>query len=225
MKELYQPRDPSCGPIAIDHDTLDPFIKHLAEYGIRHMTTSDLLSEVEYVRYEFADIKQQGDIYPNKRQGAHEYTAYIIHRLKTLKAELDRRALLLRQGDFPQTPIDFIRRVRDHIDITDIFTRYLNIQIFPNNANRWKYVCPAHSDKHPSGVLYLNQPQHYHCFQCQANGDCFDALMAFKGMTFMQSVDTCAAYLGWSMPEKKRVAPSKAPKSPKASSEPKGFFL
>lgn len=184
---------------------LQVIIEHIAAAGLRRMQTADLLAEVEYVRCELADMKRPS--YPSKRPGAATHKAYIIQRGQYLKQELDRRLLLMKQGDTPTVPIDFIRRVRDTIDISDVFGRLLGISFYPSNANRIKYACPAHSDKHPSGVLFMTQPQHYHCFQCQANGDCFDALMAFKGMTFIQAVDTCAAFLGWSMPEKKKPKP------------------
>jgi DNA primase len=64
------------------------------------------------------------------------------------------------------------------------------------------YACPAHPDKHPSGVIYV-EDQQYHCYQCGAHGDVFDCLMAFKGMTFMQAVDAVAGYLGVELPKPK----------------------
>lgn len=192
-------------------------MSHIASLGIRRIPTSDLLAEVEYVRYELASAKKQEENDENKG-----YLQYIQQRAKYLLDELARRADLRRQGEFPIVPTDFINRVRDNTDLQSLFDHFLGIYSRLSGQTRATYTCPAHPDKHPSGILDLKQPQHYHCFQCNAHGDCYDALMAFKGMTFMQAVEACASYLGWSMPQRKRIVPTK--ELPRGK-EPRGFFV
>lgn len=38
-----------------------------------------------------------------------------------------------------------------------------------NVSRNGMVCCPFHDDRHPSMKLYED---HYHCFGCQANGDC-----------------------------------------------------
>lgn len=178
--------------------TTDELVDYLAGMDLRRLRTPDLLAEVDFAVYELGDLARKGDFDSG-------YAQYIEKRARVLSGELDRRAQIMRGRDtpVPSIPLDFIIMVKGLVDIEDVFNRFLGIFCRPTSPTRTVYPCPAHPDKHPSGVIYRDQGR-YHCYQCRADGDCFDALMAFKGMTFPEAVDTIAGYLGLSMPQPRR---------------------
>ena len=167
----------------MDHE----LIEHLASKGIRRLPSEDLALELDFARRERALTKNS------------EYGEYQTKRIAALLREQDRRRILKENHKPTKVTVDFIRDLKARVDIRDVFNT-LGILVRPNGAKREYYACPAHPDKHPSGVIYV-EDQQYHCFQCGAHGDVFDALMAFKGLTFMQAVDEVAAYLGADMPK------------------------
>jgi hypothetical protein len=163
-------------------------VEHVASLGLRRLPTEDILSELEYARRE-AQTAQEG------------YLTYQRKRVAVLAAEMQRRKALRQSPSKASLNIDFAKDLKSRVAIEDVFNDILGI-LCRGRGNRLTYACPAHPDKHPSGVLYTQQGR-YHCYQCQADGDCFDALMAFRGMTFMQAVDAVAGYLGVELPKPK----------------------
>ncbi len=176
----------------------DPeIIEHLATMDLRRLRTPDLLAEADFAIYELADLAQKGE---------HEsgYAQYMKKRVRALSDEQERRSRILPGRDTPVSsiPLDFIIEIKRAVDIEDIFNHFLGILCRPTGQTRSVYACPAHPDKHPSGVIYRDQGT-YHCFQCGAHGDVFDCLMAFKGMRFIEAVDAIAGYLGRTIPRLK----------------------
>ena len=165
--------------------------EYLASRDIRRMSSADLVTELEFARRELADPATKG-----------EYRDYQRQRTTVLSREMQRRQCLgLPLGGNSLSP-EFIRDLKQRLDIRDIFNYLLGILVVPSGSRRGKYTCPAHPDRHPSGVIYVAE-QTYHCFQCGAHGDALDALMAFRGMTFRQAVGAIAGYLGVEMPRPK----------------------
>jgi hypothetical protein len=163
-------------------------IEHLASKGVRRLSSEDLAVELDFARRERTLTKNP------------EYKEYQTRRIAALLREQDRRRIMKEKPKPNAVTVEFIQDLKRRVDIRDIFNNVLGILVKPNGTKREYYSCPAHPDKHPSGVIYVEEQQ-YHCFQCQAHGDVYDALMAFKGMTFMQAVDEVAAYLGAERPK------------------------
>jgi len=166
----------------------ETLVDYLSSLGLRRLPTEQVHLELDYARRERA-LAENSD-----------YEAYQSKRVKALTREIDRRKCLKKVIENSRLTPDFLRDLKQRVDIRDIFNDILGILCRPSGPKRETYICPAHSDVHPSGILYLDD-QHYHCFQCQAHGDVFDCLMAFKGMTFLQAVDTVAEYLGVELPK------------------------
>ena len=167
--------------------------EYLASMDIRRLSSADLVTELEFARRELADPATKG-----------EYRDYQRQRVDVLTAEERRRQRLGDTTKQSHTSGEFIRDLKTRVDIRDIFNNLLGILVVPSGTGREKYACPAHPDRHPSGVIYVKE-QTYHCFQCGAHGDVFDALMAFRGMTFRQAVGAVAGYLGVELPQPQTV--------------------
>ena len=58
-----------------------------------------------------------------------------------------------------------------------------------------KGLCPFHSEKTPSFVVYPNDGS-YHCFGCGASGDAFAFLMKTEGLDFRGSLEKLAGRAG-----------------------------
>lgn len=165
-------------------------IEHLASMDLRRLSNDGLITELEFARRELLDPTTQG-----------EYRQYQAKRVQALTTEQKRRLNMGERGNQPHITPEFIRDLKDRVDLRDLFN-HIGILVIPTGGNREQYQCPAHPDWNPSGVIYVKERQ-YHCFQCQAHGDCYDALMAFKGMTFIEAVDAVAGYLGMELPKPK----------------------
>jgi hypothetical protein len=168
----------------------DTLVEHLASMDIRRLGSQDIAVEIDFAKRE------------QSLSNDEDFCAYLTKRIVALSKEQERRRILREHIRPTRNTIDFIRELKTRIDIRDIFNDYLGILVIPSRTGREFYACPAHSDVHPSGVIYV-QEQTYHCFQCNAHGDVFDCLMAFKGMAFMQAVDAVAGYLGIEAPRDK----------------------
>ena len=63
--------------------------------------------------------------------------------------------------------------IRAGVDVVDLVGRFVNLRKAGQN---YKGLCPFHSEKTPSFVVYPNDGS-YHCFGCGASGDAFSFLM------------------------------------------------
>lgn len=167
--------------------TTQELVDYIASYGIRRLPTEELQTELDFARRE-RDLSDNPD-----------YELYQVKRIRALSDEIKRRTALKEVLKKSKITTDWIRDLKAKVDIRDIFN-HLGILVIPNGTHRQKYECPAHPDRHPSGVVYVDDQQ-YHCFQCQAHGDVFDIVMAYRGMTFLQSVDFVVGYLGIEVPQ------------------------
>jgi len=171
--------------------TTDEIVACIRSLDVRRLPNDALATELEYARRELAAPTTEGG-----------YRDYQVKRVEVLTSEMQRRQRLGETMRKASIGTEFIRDIKQRVDIRDIFNDLLGILVVPSGTDREKYQCPAHPDWNPSGYIF-KADQHYHCFQCGAHGDAFDALMAFKGMTFLQAVDAVAGYLGVELPKAK----------------------
>lgn len=166
---------------------MESLIDYIASYGVRRLPTEELQIELDFARRE-RDLSESPD-----------YETYQVKRIKALNDEIRRRDSLRQVLKKSKITAEWIRDLKARVDIRDIFN-HLGILVVPSGNQRERFQCPAHSDAHPSGVVYVDQGT-YHCYQCQANGDVFDIVMAIRGLTFLQSIDFVAGYLGVELPQ------------------------
>ena len=175
--------------------SMEEIVDFLAQMPVRMTRTADLLAELEYTSYELGELAQKGD--PDS-----DYARYLKGRALVLSAEAERRATIKPDIGKASIPYEFISELKQSVDIEDTFNRILGIFARPVSDTRSVYACPSHPDKHPSGMIYRDEGR-YHCFQCHASGDAYDALMAFRGMTFVQAVKTIAQWCHREIPRPK----------------------
>ena len=171
---------------------------------LRYIRLPDLIAEIEYIDYAIAEALKEGDA---------ERLRYLEYRGKMAQDEFERRKAL--QEYLPRLrasanhnkaslPLAFIKRVKETVDITKLFLDILNVPLIAVGAyGRYSYLCPIHHDTHPSGKIY-GEMQRWWCFGCVQGGDCFDALMAFRGMDFADAVRELARWQGIELPRKKK---------------------
>lgn len=173
----------------------DELVEWIKSAPIRRLPTEELLLEIDYAKRE-RDLADDPD-----------FRDYQAKRVKALIAETKRRERLKEVPKDTGLTEGFIRDIKSRVDIRDILN-HLGILVIPSGTGRERYECPAHPDKHPSGVVYV-QEQQAHCFQCGFHGDVFDCVMAFRGLTLVQAVDFVCGYLGVELPKPKRRAGGK----------------
>jgi DNA primase len=68
---------------------------------------------------------------------------------------------------------EFIDELKENVDIVDLISDYLELK---KTGNRYKGLCPFHSEKTPS--FFVNPDNNfYHCFGCGAGGDSINFVM------------------------------------------------
>ena len=136
------------------------FLSLLAKQNLRGITSSDIVCEIQRMR---ADLLYEKD----------DMQKYLMEcRLNHHLNELERRTRLNESG-VRTTNKEIIQAIKDKIAIEDVIAWYTDV--YTHGKDRWEFKCPLHSDKHPSGKIYLDQ-QTYWCFQCNTGGDIFNAL-------------------------------------------------
>ena len=81
-------------------------------------------------------------------------------------------------------PREYLDQLRDMADTVGIIGESVTLKQAGNG--RWMGVCPFHPDHNPS--FSVSQQYGYRCFGCDAKGDIFKFLMAYRGMTFGEAV-------------------------------------
>ncbi len=94
-------------------------------------------------------------------------------------------------------PSSFIEQVQARTRVSEIIARRLNVQ---RKGREFIAVCPFHNDTKPS--LTINDEKgFYHCFACGAHGTAIDFLKNYEGLSFVESVERLAGYLGMQVPK------------------------
>ncbi|ADO76824.1 DNA primase [Halanaerobium praevalens DSM 2228] len=91
---------------------------------------------------------------------------------------------------------EFINELKENVDIVDLISDYLELK---KTGNRYKGLCPFHSEKTPS--FFVNPDNNfYHCFGCGAGGDSINFLMEIENLTFVETIKMLAERSGMELP-------------------------
>lgn len=94
-------------------------------------------------------------------------------------------------------PADFIERIRDANHIDDIMRQYVTLT---RSGREYKCLCPFHSEKTPSCVVYTDTESFY-CFGCGAGGDVITFIKKIENLDYIEAVRFLAQKSGIPMPE------------------------
>lgn len=81
-------------------------------------------------------------------------------------------------------PNSFIMQLRQTADIEDVMSAYCSISRAGRNQ---KCLCPFHSEKTPSLVIYPDT-QSFYCFGCGAGGDVITFIMKIENLDYVEAV-------------------------------------
>ncbi len=87
------------------------------------------------------------------------------------------------------TPVDLIK---ERLDPIEVIGRYVPLK---KAGRTYKGLCPFHSEKTPSFVVYPDDG-HYHCFGCGQNGDIFTLVMRLENLDFGDALRALADRAG-----------------------------
>jgi DNA primase len=99
-------------------------------------------------------------------------------------------------------PDEVVDEIRSRCDIVDVIQGYLPLK---RTGNKFKALCPFHSEKTPSFTINQER-QIYHCFGCGKGGDVFRFVMEKEGVDFPNAAHILAAKSGVVIPDKPRGA-------------------
>ncbi len=92
---------------------------------------------------------------------------------------------------------EFIDELKEKVDLVDLISDYLELK---KTGNRYKGLCPFHSEKTPS--FFVNPDNNfYHCFGCGAGGDSINFVMEIENLTFIESIKMLAERSGMELPD------------------------
>lgn len=88
---------------------------------------------------------------------------------------------------------DAKEQVRDAVDMIDLVGTKVDLR--RAGANRYEGLCPFHDERTPSfGIDPVKKV--YHCFGCQASGDCFTWAQEMEGLGFVEAMEWLADRYG-----------------------------
>ncbi len=91
----------------------------------------------------------------------------------------------------------FLEQLRDRIDIEDLIGEYVDLK----RAGRLvKGLCPFHSEKTPSFVVYPDT-QSYYCYGCTKGGDAITFIRDIENLDYIEAVKLLADKAGIPMPD------------------------
>lgn len=94
-------------------------------------------------------------------------------------------------------PQSFIQQLTTAIDIEDIIGSYVNIKKLGKNS---KCLCPFHSEKTPSMVVYSDS-QSFYCFGCGAGGDAISFIKLIENLDYVDAIKLLAMRAGMVVPD------------------------
>ena len=99
---------------------------------------------------------------------------------------------------------DFLYQLKAANPIEQVMSGYVNLI---KTGGRYKCLCPFHSERTPSCVVYANtQDPGFYCFGCHAGGDVITFLMRIENLTYMDAVRMLAERAGMTIPAENRAA-------------------
>lgn len=94
-------------------------------------------------------------------------------------------------------PNSFIMQLRQTADIEDVMSGYCSISRAGRNQ---KCLCPFHSEKTPSLVVYPDT-QSFYCFGCGAGGDVITFIMKIENLDYIEAVRFLARRYNMEIPD------------------------
>jgi DNA primase len=86
-----------------------------------------------------------------------------------------------------------IDEVKDRLDVVEVVSSYLQLN---KSGRNYKALCPFHSEKTPSFVVFP-ESQRWYCFgACNEGGDVFNFLMKMEGWDFRTALEELARQAG-----------------------------
>lgn len=94
-------------------------------------------------------------------------------------------------------PEDFLYKLKAANRIDDVMASYVNLQ---RSGRYLKCVCPFHSEKTPSCVVYPDT-ESFFCFGCGAGGDVITFTMNIANLSYFEAVKQLAERAGIALPD------------------------
>ena len=94
-------------------------------------------------------------------------------------------------------PNSFIMQLRQTADIEDVMSSYCSITRAGRNQ---KCLCPFHSEKTPSMVIYPDT-QSFYCFGCGAGGDVITFIMKIENLDYPEAIRFLARRYNMAVPD------------------------
>ena len=100
-----------------------------------------------------------------------------------------------------------VDEVKDRLDIVEVVSSYLRLE---KSGRNYKALCPFHSEKTPSFVVFP-ESQRWYCFgACNEGGDVFNFVMKAEGWDFRATLEELAGRAGVDLepptPQQKKAA-------------------
>ncbi len=101
-------------------------------------------------------------------------------------------------------PQSFLDQLKMSCDIETIVSSYVSLKRAGRTS---KGLCPFHSEKSPSFVVY-HENQSFYCFGCGAGGDVISFIMRIENLGYIEALRFLAERAGIPFPEEEREDPT-----------------
>ncbi len=93
-------------------------------------------------------------------------------------------------------PSGIIDSIKQRCDIESVISSYVTLK---RTGNHLKGLCPFHSEKTPSFIVYTDT-QSFYCFGCGAGGDVVNFIMRTENLDYVSALETLAKRAGITIP-------------------------